>query len=425
MSVVSLLAYKHGIHVTLSAGSPGLTVDITLPSSLFGPIDVPLDRGAATYGPSAAPLEDESIVAWSENDRASASFDEAFQPVAGADTIGAPRSAQPSTPYGGYPDDEERAVTASDWTKMAISLSAFKSGQQSATDTPATFAYDEAVDTISPVTASDEFTDDDTNEMTRPVTAYAESFDDDRPVTDDQLEPIAHDTTSNQSTDDDDQPVTTYTESFDTDRPVTDDQLEPIAHDTTSNQSTDDIDQPAAVHDNPSGEFIDDDQPVTAYAESFDTDQPVTDDQLEPIAHDTTSNQSTDDIDQPAAVHDNPSGEFIDDDQPVTAYAESFDDDQPVTASPSRSTTTNPSPTTNSNPSHTTPPATRSPTTSTNPSPSWSPRGPHTTPPTSSRSRWARRSSTYRHHHPLLGSMASSTRPSRRRSPPPAPVADR
>ena len=144
MSVVSLLAYKHGIEVTLSPGSPGLTVDISLPASLFGPIDVPLDRGAATYGPIATHVEDESIVAWSDQNQTGASFDEAFQPVAGADTIGAARSPQPSTPYGGYPEDEEHFVTASDWTKIAASLSAFKSGQQSATETPAASVYDAA-----------------------------------------------------------------------------------------------------------------------------------------------------------------------------------------------------------------------------------------------------------------------------------------
>ena len=46
MSVVSLLANRHGISVTLSQGNPGTTVDVLLPSSLFGPIDVPI--GGAT-----------------------------------------------------------------------------------------------------------------------------------------------------------------------------------------------------------------------------------------------------------------------------------------------------------------------------------------------------------------------------------------
>ncbi len=40
MSVVSLLAARHGITVTLAHGSPGTTVDVLLPSTMFGPIDV-------------------------------------------------------------------------------------------------------------------------------------------------------------------------------------------------------------------------------------------------------------------------------------------------------------------------------------------------------------------------------------------------
>ena len=39
MSVVSLLASRHDVAVTLSHSSPGTTVDVLLPSSMFGPID--------------------------------------------------------------------------------------------------------------------------------------------------------------------------------------------------------------------------------------------------------------------------------------------------------------------------------------------------------------------------------------------------
>lgn len=49
MSVVSLLAHRHSIAVTLSQGSPGTTVDVLLPSTLFGPIDVPMS-GAPAIG---------------------------------------------------------------------------------------------------------------------------------------------------------------------------------------------------------------------------------------------------------------------------------------------------------------------------------------------------------------------------------------
>lgn len=45
MSVVSLLAHRHGIGVTLSQGNPGTTVDVLLPASLFGLIDVPVAGG--------------------------------------------------------------------------------------------------------------------------------------------------------------------------------------------------------------------------------------------------------------------------------------------------------------------------------------------------------------------------------------------
>jgi signal transduction histidine kinase len=53
MSVVSLLANRHSISVTLSQGNPGTTVDVLLPSSLFGPIDVPVG-GAVPATPVAA-----------------------------------------------------------------------------------------------------------------------------------------------------------------------------------------------------------------------------------------------------------------------------------------------------------------------------------------------------------------------------------
>lgn len=57
MSVVSLLAHRHGIGVTLSQGNPGTTVDVLLPASLFGPIDVPVAAGQpASASPSGYDL---------------------------------------------------------------------------------------------------------------------------------------------------------------------------------------------------------------------------------------------------------------------------------------------------------------------------------------------------------------------------------
>jgi signal transduction histidine kinase len=55
MSVVSLLAHRHGVQVTLAHGSPGTTVDVLLPSSLFGPIDVPLGSPAEMPASAAIP----------------------------------------------------------------------------------------------------------------------------------------------------------------------------------------------------------------------------------------------------------------------------------------------------------------------------------------------------------------------------------
>jgi signal transduction histidine kinase len=51
MSVVSLLAAKHGVKVVLAEGAPGLIVDILLPSTIYGPID---NFSETTPGPEAA-----------------------------------------------------------------------------------------------------------------------------------------------------------------------------------------------------------------------------------------------------------------------------------------------------------------------------------------------------------------------------------
>ena len=57
MSVVSLLAHKHGVQVRLVPSSPGLLVEVVLPATLYGPIDAtgllgtePASNGHATVG---------------------------------------------------------------------------------------------------------------------------------------------------------------------------------------------------------------------------------------------------------------------------------------------------------------------------------------------------------------------------------------
>jgi hypothetical protein len=126
MSVVSLLADKHDIDVTLSAGNPGLTVDITLPSSVLGD---PIQPDTAT-SPNLATVTRNSDVA-----------DDSSHPD--LSTIGGPgteyglyeRQPEPSFAGDAPPASiDEQPVATSDWTKMSLSLSAFQSGQRSAQD---------------------------------------------------------------------------------------------------------------------------------------------------------------------------------------------------------------------------------------------------------------------------------------------------
>lgn len=190
MSVVSLLAHKHGIKVTLAAGNPGLTVDVVLPSTVFGPIEhsegAPVLAAVAT--PVPAPAE-EPIVDWD----AQTSFsdgDDSFVPEHEQPAAPAPAVAAVD-PY----DDDAPRVAASDWTKMSLDLSAFKSGMANAngqTAEPETFEAE--VDQVEPETfepaepPDDEFfvptleTEPVTEAVTEPVTESAESSWNDTPL---------------------------------------------------------------------------------------------------------------------------------------------------------------------------------------------------------------------------------------------------
>ncbi len=135
MSVVSLLANKHGIAVTLSPGNPGLIVDVVLPPTLFGPIDAqaPVAAAPSIGTPSDGivadlPAGETSIVAWD---------DAPVEPVVGAvehfEQIDPYAPVESETPAAtSIPDDEDRPVTTSDWRNMSLSLAAFQSGMQSA-----------------------------------------------------------------------------------------------------------------------------------------------------------------------------------------------------------------------------------------------------------------------------------------------------
>jgi HAMP domain-containing protein len=177
MSVVSLLANKHGIKVTLAAGNPGLTVDVVLPSTVFGPIETPgLDTTPVptlAAGPRSM-MAEEQIVDWET------------QPAYGDGEDGFVREdEQPPIPAPvGYrgpavdPYDDAPRVAAGDWTKMSLDLSAFKSGMASATtSSDADGLADEDVDGF-----ADGFADEDADEVTFEPRVELDAFD---PVFDD------------------------------------------------------------------------------------------------------------------------------------------------------------------------------------------------------------------------------------------------
>ena len=184
ISVVSLLANKHDIEVTLSAGNPGLTVDIALPSTLFGPIDDPSAQSGDTFAHTATVPAGESIVAWNDDDPSGLeglTIDEAFQPVAEIERTEAERieaehtdpqpdfaSALGDLPTNPVGIDDERPVAAADWTKMSLSLSAFQSGQRSAAQEPVETVTEQFEPTV-PVVASSHIPELDSDETFAPT----------------------------------------------------------------------------------------------------------------------------------------------------------------------------------------------------------------------------------------------------------------
>ncbi len=155
MSVVSLLANKHQIGVTLAPGNPGLIVDVLIPPALFGPIDADQPMPAAAAAPAAgdapaingvAPSLDaaavatpdaaeiERMVAW--DDTTGAPVDESFEPAEPLEPVthGEAPVAEPinESPSDIYDPDDERPVAAADWRAMSLNLAAFQSGMAAA-----------------------------------------------------------------------------------------------------------------------------------------------------------------------------------------------------------------------------------------------------------------------------------------------------
>ena len=128
MSVVSLLANKHGIAVSLTAGNPGLTVDITLPSSLFGPIEEPKVNRPPQI--AVAPAMEQIAARNDTNNVAVHSVHESVATGIRGDVLDVPQPVLEPVAVATGPDAP--SVAEGDWTKMSLNLAAFRSGQQSA-----------------------------------------------------------------------------------------------------------------------------------------------------------------------------------------------------------------------------------------------------------------------------------------------------
>ena len=180
ISVVSLLANKHGINVTLSAGSPGLTVDVVLPSSLFGPMDAPVEVPSE---PAAEPQPaGEQMIAWNDQPTAAAEpvvaepmmtaeasmvaepmvaeplpINEPVEPVVTPEpafsvepmVVPEPTGADEPVVAAAPPVAEEPVAPApapapADWTKMSLDLSAFDTPAPAAPAAPAPPTFEAA-----------------------------------------------------------------------------------------------------------------------------------------------------------------------------------------------------------------------------------------------------------------------------------------
>jgi signal transduction histidine kinase len=74
MSVVSLLANKHAIDVALSAGSPGVVVEVSLPPTIYGPIDGPDSSTDTGPIPRTASREPDVLVEWIDSSHGTDTF---------------------------------------------------------------------------------------------------------------------------------------------------------------------------------------------------------------------------------------------------------------------------------------------------------------------------------------------------------------
>ncbi len=132
MSVVSLLANRHDVTVSLSQGNPGLTVDVLLPSSLFGPIDSPHQGRqpaapvvAAAPAPAAAPSDITAAYAGVDYEVDYEAAEAEFAPASHATSEGLvawdEEASFPTDDLDQPVDDEAQRVRS--WTSMSLDLS--------------------------------------------------------------------------------------------------------------------------------------------------------------------------------------------------------------------------------------------------------------------------------------------------------------
>lgn len=176
ISVVSLLAHKHGVTVTLSAGNPGLTVDVVLPAALFGPIDVPIAaEPGVTADAEPAPLENPTIGdALVVMDVVADEFADDAAELMPAEAHSAPDEAPAFEP-------DLQPVAAGDASTISFDLSSFASGQAAAdaADVAADHvaAVEAPIEAPAPVSAFEAPAESELQRHETPLIAESDAFD--------------------------------------------------------------------------------------------------------------------------------------------------------------------------------------------------------------------------------------------------------
>ena len=140
ISVVSLLANKRGIQVSLAPGNPGIIVDVVLPAELFNEAESSVDEPAAGLtraatdtpaAPTEMPADVPSLLASIDPATLRDTGEPAIRFDEPAPAVDTPSDDDEPVITFGQPDDD-RPVAASDFRSMTANLAAFQSGMRSA-----------------------------------------------------------------------------------------------------------------------------------------------------------------------------------------------------------------------------------------------------------------------------------------------------